>query len=76
MICTVRGVPEAIQGQRGLADAAKAAGVKIFVPSEFGTASANHLVEMKTKILNYLKEIELPYVIFYTGPWVDLIMIP
>lgn len=76
VICTVRGVPEAIQGQEGLADAAKAAGAKIFVPSEFGTASANHLVEMKTKILNYLKEIELPYVIFYTGPWVDLIMIP
>lgn len=36
LISTIGGGPEAYQAQRQLADAAKLAGVKLFVPSEYG----------------------------------------
>ena len=78
VISMVRGSPDGIQGQKILADAAKTAGVKIFAPSEFETPSAkpNGTAALKVQIQDYLREIGLPYVVFYTGPFCDLLFIP
>jgi len=78
VISAVSGGPDVIQGQKVLADAAKAAGVKIFAPSEYGGPSAKleGLVALKGEIRDYLREIELPYAILYTGPWTDVIFYP
>ena len=67
-----------IQGQKALADAAKTAGVKIFSPSEYGSPSVKAEGEMMFKgdIHDHLRGIELPYTIFYTGPWSDMILDP
>ena len=78
MISTVRATPDGIQSQKVLADAAKAAGVKIFAPSEFGTPSAKlegHIT-LKKQIREYLQEIGLPYAILYTGPFADVLFSP
>ena len=72
VISTVKGSPEAIQSQKALADAAQAVGIEIFVPSEFGGVATGRNAALNIKILDYLKEIGLPYVVFYTGAWADL----
>ena len=76
VVSTVKGTPEAVQGQKSLADAAKAAGVKIFMPSDFGGSASNPFATMKGKVHEYLKEINLPYAICYTGAWTDMIFNP
>ena len=76
VISTVSTAPEAVQSQRVLADAAKEAGVKIFAPSEFGGITLSPSAPLKIKIHDYLKEIGLPYVVFYTGAWTDRIFTP
>ncbi|KAK0185498.1 hypothetical protein F5146DRAFT_1165356 [Armillaria mellea] len=56
--------------QYALADSAKAAGVKLFVPSEFGFVTAGASVEVlkeKENFAQYLKKIGLPSVRFFTG---------
>jgi len=75
---TVRGTPDGIQSQKVLADAAKAAGVKIFAPSEFGTPSVKLEggIALKRQIRDYLQEIGLPYAILYTGPATDMVFDP
>jgi uncharacterized protein YbjT (DUF2867 family) len=77
-ISTVKNIPDGIQNQKVLADAAKVAGVKIFVPSEWGSPSVKIEggIAYKAQILDYLREIGLPYAVLYTGPWPDLIMQP
>lgn len=68
----------ALEQQRYLARAAKEAGVKIFVPSEYG--GETHEVEegvyflAKKGIHKYLEEIKLPYTLFYTGPSPDFFL--
>ena len=77
-ISTVKNVVDGIQGQKALADAAKAAGVKIFSPSEYGSPSVKVEGGMmfKGQIHDHLREIRLPYALFYTGPWSDVIFHP
>ena len=78
VVSTVNSGPDAVRGQKALADAAKAAGVKIFTPSEFGTSPAKMegRYVLKGEIRDYLQEIELPYAILHTGPWSDFIFNP
>ncbi|KZV80172.1 NAD(P)-binding protein [Exidia glandulosa HHB12029] len=62
--------------QIGLADAAQRAGVKLFVPSEFGSKSHEALspspLDLKNATTKHLKAIGLPYTVFYTGLFADL----
>ncbi|KAM0788560.1 hypothetical protein ACM66B_001685 [Microbotryomycetes sp. NB124-2] len=59
--------------QYQIADAAKAAGVQLFLPSEFGMPTHDlpstdaFLYPIKTKVQEYLKEIELDYLLIYNG---------
>ncbi|KAF5338116.1 hypothetical protein D9758_015384 [Tetrapyrgos nigripes] len=59
--------------QQKAARAAKEAGVKFFVPSEYGSvtiglAEGNPLAS-KDRFAEFLKSIELPYVRYFTGLW-------
>lgn len=78
VISTVRATPDGIGGQKVLADAAKAAGVRIFAPSEFGTPSAKLEggIALKRQARDHLQEIGLPYAILYTGPFTDVLFSP
>ena len=78
MISTVKATPDGIESQKVLADAAKAAGVRVFAPSEFGTPSAKLEggIALKRQIRDYLQEIGLPYAILYTGPFTDVLFTP
>ncbi|KAJ6789467.1 hypothetical protein PWT90_00268 [Aphanocladium album] len=74
LICAIG--PFAFDVQYGLADAAKAAGVKRFVPSSFTavtppggvTAGRDHILQ-KEKIFQYIKDVGLPYTIIDVGWW-------
>ena len=61
----------AISGQNLLADAAKAAGVQLFILSEFGYSTVGQTVGMfgdKVKVAEYLQQIGLPSLrIFVSG---------
>jgi uncharacterized protein YbjT (DUF2867 family) len=62
--------------QAGIAEAAKEAGIKLFVPSEFGGVSqgaTQGLSSVKAGIHNQLKALGIPYALFYTGPFSDFI---
>lgn len=76
VISTVSSAPGAVQSQTVLADAAKEVGVKIFAPSEFGGITLSPSAPLRINIHDYLEEIGLPYVIFYTGAWTDRIFSP
>ncbi|KAH7144397.1 hypothetical protein B0J13DRAFT_555122 [Dactylonectria estremocensis] len=66
-------IPFAADAQNALADAAKAAGVKRFVPSYFGPISPPDgvmaLREIKEATLNHVKKIYLPYTVIDVGWW-------
>ena len=72
--------PEATGSQEALARASKEAGVKIFVPSDFGSpteGSDNSVYAQKDTFKNkFLRELDLPYAIFYTGPFSDFALAP
>ncbi|KAL4261345.1 NmrA-type/Isoflavone reductase-like domain-containing protein [Pleurotus pulmonarius] len=58
--------------QTRVGDAAKAAGVKLFVPSEFGMPSkgaAEGLLGLKQAFVDHLESIRLPYTRFFVGLW-------
>ncbi|EJD37903.1 NAD(P)-binding protein [Auricularia subglabra TFB-10046 SS5] len=59
-----------------LADAAKKAGVKLFVPSEFGARPRNvpddNILGYKETFLRHLKSLGLPYTIYDTGLFADI----
>ena len=77
VISTLAGA--ALNLQPGIAEAAKEAGVKLFVPSEFGgqtEGATEGLYGAKARIQERLKAISIPYAIFHTGPWADLIWVP
>ncbi|KAJ7246108.1 NAD(P)-binding protein [Mycena haematopus] len=62
--------------QKALADGAKLASVKLFVPSEFGSPTAGHtgaVFAAKNEITAYLKSIGLPSLILYTGCFTEYI---
>jgi uncharacterized protein YbjT (DUF2867 family) len=77
VICTLP--PPALGLQVGIAEAAKEAGVKLFVPSEFGAVTEGEtegLFGAKAGIHNHLRTLGLPYALFYTGNYADFLWIP
>jgi uncharacterized protein YbjT (DUF2867 family) len=65
--------------QPALARAAKKAGVKLFVPSEYGnpttgyTPQTSPVLSGKAKVQDLLKAIDLPYALFFAGLFMDFI---
>lgn len=80
VISTLNSDPAALQAQHQLAEQAKAAGVKLFVPSEFGNATDRENPEgifaIKQSVHRKLKELNLPYALFFTGPHSDFVFVP
>ncbi|KAI9507198.1 NAD-P-binding protein [Russula earlei] len=77
VICTISGA--ALDVQRKIAEAAKEAGVKLFIPSEFGGITEGEtegLFGQKANIQDELKVLGIPYTFFYTGPFADYIWAP
>ena len=69
----------ALDVQGKIAAAAKEAGVRLFVPSEFGGITAGTETEgrlgakTKANFQGQLKALGIPYAAFYTGPFADYI---
>jgi uncharacterized protein YbjT (DUF2867 family) len=80
VISTLNSRPAALQAQHLLAEQARAAGVKLFVPSEFGDTTDRENLEgvfaIKQSVHRKLKELDLPYALFFTGPHSDFVFIP
>ena len=69
----------ALDVQVKIAAAAKDAGVKLFVPSEFGgiwSENTEGLYAAKVGTKNQLKALGMPYAAFYTGSFLDMAWIP
>ncbi|KAJ7826918.1 hypothetical protein B0H14DRAFT_2816525 [Mycena olivaceomarginata] len=69
VVSTISGT--AIMAQKPLVDAAKLAGVKLFVPSEYGMASDAHTAEVlggQNTIAAYLKSAGIPSTRIYVSP--------
>ncbi|KAJ7815349.1 hypothetical protein B0H13DRAFT_1740292 [Mycena leptocephala] len=67
---------EALAAQRPLVDAAKLAGIKLFVPSEYGLPSDGYtegVLGAKNQIAAYLKSLKIPSARIYTGPFIEFI---
>jgi len=74
VISTISGTALDVQGK--IAEAAQAAGIKLFVPSEFGGVTEGETVGMsgeKASIQDQLKALDIPWAIFYTGPFADFV---
>ena len=68
----------ALNAQGKIAAAAKEAGVKLFVPSEFGgdpEGNTDGVLGVKANVINELKDLGMPYAAFYTGPFMDYLWI-
>ena len=77
VISTIPGM--AVDVQPIIAEAAKEAGVSLFVPSEFGGPTEGEtegFLGAKAKIHEQLKVIGLPYALFYTGGFSDYLWVP
>ncbi|KAF7328891.1 NmrA domain-containing protein [Mycena venus] len=57
----------AVGTQTVLVDAAKSAGVKLFAPSEFGMSTEGDVNNPKNKIIEYIKNVGIPYARFFNG---------
>lgn len=69
----------ALNSQIAIAEAAKEAGVKLFVPSEFGGPTereAGQLFAAKASVQDRLKDLGIPYALFLTGPYADFLWAP
>ncbi|KAF7315864.1 CUE domain-containing protein [Mycena indigotica] len=68
---------EAVNSQRPLADAAKAAGARLFVPSEFGfptdDPNAKGMWGYKRDLIGHLEQIGLPYVRIFVGLFIEFL---
>lgn len=69
-----------ITKQIDLAEPAKEAGVKLFVPSEYG-ADTKEIMKIpfqaaKLDVQKKLKDVGLPYTLFQTGTWSDTCFVP
>ncbi|KIJ68848.1 hypothetical protein HYDPIDRAFT_107112 [Hydnomerulius pinastri MD-312] len=81
VISAVSLVTGGVAAQNVIADAAKAAGVRLFVPSEYGTKvqSEQGPTGAKVRFSNYLKSIGLPSLRIYNGlfhefiPWLSCV---
>jgi uncharacterized protein YbjT (DUF2867 family) len=78
VISVLGGSVESFLKQQDLIVAAKSASVKLFVPSEFAcpTDPNNPFYAIKIKITDKIREINLPYAIFYPGVWPDMAFSP
>lgn len=67
-----------IDQQATIGKAAKAAGVKLFAPSEYGseTEANSGIFQAKKNLIEFLKGIDLPYVKLLTGLWIDYCITP
>jgi uncharacterized protein YbjT (DUF2867 family) len=67
----------AVDRQYPLATAAKAASVKLFVPSEFGDQTLSDVGSSispdKTAFHEHLRKLDLPYSLFFTGMFSDMV---
>ena len=70
---------DALEKQKGLIEAAKAAGVKLFVPTEY-SVPADHTTtgiwSTKTHLNNWFKEFGFPYVRVFCGMWPEYVFTP
>lgn len=57
----------ALEAQIPIAKAAKAAGVQLFVPAEYGVYVAEGFTYHKKVVQDTLKDLDLPFTVFYTG---------
>ncbi|KAJ7246111.1 hypothetical protein B0H12DRAFT_1187386 [Mycena haematopus] len=74
VICTINVAAAGVQ--KVLADGAKLASVKLFVPSEFGMPSEGHtggVFDAKNEVAAYLKSAHLPSLIIYNGSFTEYI---
>lgn len=77
VISTISGT--ALGVQPGIAEAAKEAGVKLFIPSEFGgptEGATEGLFGAKAGVQDQLKAVGIPYALIYTGPFADYLWSP
>jgi uncharacterized protein YbjT (DUF2867 family) len=77
VISTIPGA--AVDIQVKIAAAAKDAGVKLFVPSEFGGISNGQtewIFGAKANVQSQLKALDIPYTAFYTGFFADYVWVP
>jgi uncharacterized protein YbjT (DUF2867 family) len=69
----------ALQLQIPIAQAAQAAGVRLFVPSEFGMATdkaTSGVLAMKRKLAGDIRAVGVPTTIFFTGVFSDWVWQP
>jgi len=69
----------AIDIQVKIAATAKKAGVKLFVPSEFGgitDGETDWVLGAKANVQSQLKALDIPYAAFYTGMFADYPWVP
>ena len=69
----------ALDVQPRIAEAAKEVDVKLFVPSEFGGPTEGEtgiFLGDKANIQEQLKDIGIPYTLFYTGGFSDYVWVP
>jgi uncharacterized protein YbjT (DUF2867 family) len=77
VISTISGT--ALGVQPAIAEAAKEAGVKLFIPSEFGgptEGATEGLFGAKAGVQDQLKAVGMPYALMYTGPFSDFLWQP
>ena len=77
VISTISGKALDVQGK--IAEASKEAGVKLFIPSEFGHVTEGEtegLFGAKAGIQTQLKRLGVPYAVFYTGLFADFVWEP
>ncbi|KAE8446483.1 hypothetical protein EG329_011946 [Mollisiaceae sp. DMI_Dod_QoI] len=78
VIVAVTVTPEALNVQFPLADAARQAGVKLFIPSEFGNRTEGKtggMWSIKDAVKKYLVKIGLPYAQFFNGAFIDWFLV-
>ncbi|TFY63177.1 hypothetical protein EVG20_g6417 [Dentipellis fragilis] len=71
--------PTGFEAQENVAVAAKAAGVRLFVPSEFGNPTEGikeGLLAVKSRFHARLRELGLPSLLVFNGPFTDYIFVP
>ena len=69
----------ALETQKGLVKAAKTAGVKLFVPTEYGIPTdhvTTGVLSTKTHLNNWFKEFALPYIRVLCGIWPEYALSP
>ncbi|KAK1944806.1 putative pinoresinol-lariciresinol reductase 3 [Phytophthora citrophthora] len=67
VVCAI--APQHHAGQFLIARAAKAAGIQLFVPTEFGFRDEDGPNATKQKVRDLLKELDLPFALFHSGLW-------